>query len=83
MRVPDFRELLKASPFEPFRVHVSDGSHYDVRHPDLIVLFTHKIHVLVPAKNSKEDKVFERFHQVSLVHITRIEPIEVATSGAN
>jgi hypothetical protein len=30
----DFLYLLRRRPFLPFRVFLSDGSTYDVRHPD-------------------------------------------------
>lgn len=38
MRPDVFRELLRTRPFAPFRVCVSDGASYEVRHPELVVV---------------------------------------------
>ena len=36
MSPTDFKEILRTFPFVPFRVHVSDGRHSDVRTPELL-----------------------------------------------
>jgi hypothetical protein len=38
MTVQTFRDLLTASPFQPFRVVMSSGEHYEVRHPEMAML---------------------------------------------
>src|SRR5437764_1215350 len=35
MTVSDFKKLLTQRPFEPFRVVMSSGERYDVRHPEM------------------------------------------------
>ena len=32
------REHLEAVPFAPFRIHMTDGKHFDITHPDLAML---------------------------------------------
>ena len=39
MSPADVLEALRRRPFEPFRIQVSDGSTYDVRHPELVLWF--------------------------------------------
>ena len=34
----ELKELLAKEPFHPFRITLSSGQIYDVRHPDLFVL---------------------------------------------
>ena len=34
MTVQEVQRQMKAEPFEPFRILVADGRHYDVRHPE-------------------------------------------------
>jgi hypothetical protein len=34
MTTQEIQRLRSAQPFEPFRVLVADGNHYDVRHPE-------------------------------------------------
>ncbi len=36
MRSEDIRDLLKSKPFRPFRFTLTDGTSYDVRHPELV-----------------------------------------------
>ena len=43
MTVQDFRDLLSAAPFEPFRVVTSAGESYEVRHPEMAFLTRTKI----------------------------------------
>ena len=38
MTVQDFRDLLKAQPFQPFRIVMSSGESYEVRHPEMAFL---------------------------------------------
>ncbi len=35
MRPDDVLQMLRNRPFEPFRIHMSDGSEYVIRHPEL------------------------------------------------
>ena len=34
----DLIAALEKRPFEPFRVHLTDGMTYEVRHPDLMMV---------------------------------------------
>ena len=38
MTMNDLLEALRMVPFRPFRVFVTDGGTYDVRHPDLCMI---------------------------------------------
>lgn len=38
MTVDKMRSLLRANPFEPFRVHTPDGREFNVPHPDFAML---------------------------------------------
>ncbi|OWY71887.1 hypothetical protein B7486_09535 [cyanobacterium TDX16] len=72
MNIRDTRKHMKKQPFEPFRIHVSDGSSYDVPHPDFILVTVSD--VMVGLGRSQED-IPERSVFVDPLHITRIEPI--------
>lgn len=65
--------LQRKRPFVPLRVHVSDGSSYDVRHPEMM-LVTHT--VVFIARPPLADGVPERHVYCDPVHITRVEPID-------
>lgn len=70
----DIRNLLQRHPFEPFRVITADGTTYDVRHPDLVMVGLSSVIIGVPAET--DPYFFSRTHIVSLRHILRLEPEE-------
>lgn len=73
MRADQIRAHLKKQPFRPIRVYVSDGSSYDVRHPEFMLVT--RVEVVI-ALDPGTDEVPERSVYCDPVHITRIEPID-------
>lgn len=78
MTVQTFRELLTQRPFKPFRVVMSSGQSYEVRHPEMAMLT--KTDMLVGINETK-DGVPAEFRICSLLHVTAVEPI--AAGSAN
>jgi|WetSurMetagenome_2_1015567.scaffolds.fasta_scaffold1473836_1 hypothetical protein len=74
MRPEDILQLLRRRPFEAFRIHLSDGSEFDIRHPELAIVERSKIIVGVPGPEGPDGPV-ERTVFCALMHITRVEPI--------
>lgn len=75
MTVQTFRDLLTKQPFHPFRLVMSSGQSYDVRHPEMAMLT--RIDILVGVGNTKEG-VPASFKICSLLPVTAIEPLELA-----
>ena len=78
------QELLNARrrrPFAPFRIHLMDGSSYEVRHPDLVMPGARSVAVGLPGGTLPEG-VYERIIILALVHITRLEPIDTPAASA-
>jgi len=78
MRAEDVLQILKNQPFEPFVIHMSDGSSYEVRHPDLALVEKSKVVLGVLGKRGREGPL-DRTVFCSLLHITRIEPLNGET----
>ena len=72
MRLDDIRNLTRTVPFRAFRVFLTSGETYDVRHPDMILATLGAAHIAVPAASGSPDAT-ERVASVSLVHIQKIE----------
>lgn len=36
MTIEKLREVLRAQPFKPFKIHVADGRNIPVKHPDFL-----------------------------------------------
>ena len=72
MRPDDIRAHLRREPFQPIRVYVSDGSKYDVRHPELMLVTRSEV---IVALDPGDDEIPEHKVFCDPVHITRIEPV--------
>lgn len=80
MTLQTFRELLARRPFRPFRVVMSSGQSYEVRHPEMAMLTRTD---LLAGAGEIEDGVPAEFRICSLLHVATIEPINVSTTDGH
>jgi hypothetical protein len=73
------KDQLSRRPFEPFRVVLSSGDVYEVRHPEFAWLIKGGLYVGLPT--DKTD-IPERAVFCSMLHIAAVEPV-AGTSGTN
>ncbi len=73
MTVQAFRDLLATQPFKPFRLIMSSGERYEVRHPEMALLTRSDLLIGTDA----EDGVPSEFKICSLLHVATIEPIDM------
>jgi hypothetical protein len=72
MRPEQLRELLRAQPFQPFRVHLSGGASYDVTHPEAANVAGGILTIVLPPSGILGPGV-ERHILISFIHITHLE----------
>lgn len=77
MTVQTFRDLLRQQPFKPFRLVMSSGESYEVRHPEMAWLTRSDILVGV---DQTEDGVPAEFRICSLLHVATVEPLSAGAS---
>jgi hypothetical protein len=75
MRPDEFRDLLRRRPFRPFRIHLTNGMTYEVRHPEMAVL-ERSIVWLYRATSPFTVPVADRGEFIVLIHIVRGEWID-------
>lgn len=75
MTVQTFRGLLTNQPFKPFRLVMSSGQAYEVRHPEMAMLT--RTDILVGIGDTDEGVPAE-FKICSLPHVTAIEPLNAS-----
>ncbi len=80
MRLNEIRAHLHKHPFIPIRVFVTDGSHYDVHHRDVMLLSRAEVVIGLDVGN---DEFPERNAYIDPIHITRIEPINGKRARGN
>jgi len=78
----ELRDTLRQQPFEPFRIVLTDGMQYDIRHPDLLWVGQNTAYVGLTGQPAQT--FFERSVKVDLLHVIRIEPLDgVSVSPGN
>jgi hypothetical protein len=65
--------LLHVRPFQPFRVVLTDGEGYDIRHPDL--LWVGACEVQIGTAVDPNSTLSERIVVADLLHVVRTEPL--------
>jgi hypothetical protein len=78
MSVKAIKDRLSRRPFEPFRVIMSSGDSYEVRHPELAFLLRNGLYVAEP---TPEGQVPEDATWCGLLHIAAIESLTAASTG--
>lgn len=73
MAPQQIKKNLVARPFIPFRLHLRDGSAYDVRDP--ADAYVDMLYVTVGTDPDAESGLFRKSIQISPNHVSRIEPM--------
>ena len=76
MSPQELSDMVKRQPFEPFRIVMTDGQGYDIRHPELLMVGTRV--AIVGLTTQPAQTLFERHVLVDLLHVIRIEPLPAA-----
>lgn len=74
MRSIEIQSQLQQRPFVPFRMHLSDGSRYDVCHPEMILVAQRALALTIHGRPGA--KMPERVVMCDPVPITRLEQID-------
>jgi hypothetical protein len=75
MFAKDIYELVYRQPFRPFRITLTDGRTYDVRHPELAMVGRSTVAIGLPA-NGDEELIYDRLVTVDLLHIMQTEHVD-------
>ena len=69
MSAKDIRDLIRVSPFKPFRLHLADGKSLRVSHPDFVIASPE----LAVVANELPQGVPGELNLIPYEHIVRIE----------
>jgi hypothetical protein len=78
MAPEELRDALRQQPFEPFRLVMTDGASFEIRHPDL--LWVGQRTAMVGLTGQPGQTFYERAIKVDLLHVIRLEPLEATPS---
>ena len=74
MKPEDFIELVEERPFQPLRLHMTNGRTHEVWHPKNAFVSEHVAALAVKREGSE----FPRIRLVSIAHITEVETVPMA-----
>ena len=69
MTIEQLRQMHQARPFIPFRVHMADGRHLDVGHPEFLAHTPAGRTIMIARPD-------ESFEVIDLLLVTSLEPID-------
>lgn len=81
MTQENLHEAARRQPFEPFRLILTTGAPYDVRHPDLIIVGRRS--AIIGITNNPNGIAFDRTIKVDLLHVVGIEELPNSAEPAN
>jgi len=76
MQPTDLDKRLRRKPFLSFRLYLTDGAFYEVRHPELLMVG--KRTAVIGLADDPTDTHYDRSVDVDLLHIMRMEPLETS-----
>lgn len=72
-------EYVEAEPFRPFRIKMASGPTYEIRHPEMILVGRSSARVYTSTEGDPGNG--PRWHDVSLMLMEALEPINPAATG--
>ena len=73
MRAEELRQLLDRRPVVPIRLYFSDGTAFDIRHPEMAFLSRSTVEIGISEKEGV--RIADRIIYCTLLHIVRIEDL--------
>jgi hypothetical protein len=76
MTADEVKVFLHKQPFKPFRIHLSDGRTFDIRHPDFVWVL--KTRIEIGLADDPSTTTPDRAEFVSLLHVVSVEEMQAA-----
>lgn len=77
----ELQAVARRQPFEPFRIVLTTGATYDIRHPDLIMVGRRS--AIIGIVNEPNGTMYDRTFKVDLLQVVGIEELPVHPPSAN
>jgi hypothetical protein len=76
MNAESLAALLHSKPFRPFRIVTTDGTAYEIRHPEFLMPGRRDAFLGFPHQPSAQ--YYDKFIILSYLHVQRVESIDPA-----
>jgi len=78
MRPEELMALLRRQPFQPLRIHMTDGHAFEIHHPEAMVVS--RSHATIGLRPDPQTGVVDRVEYCGLIHIVRVEELPPVTA---
>ncbi len=78
MRAQEVLNYLKAQPFWPFRIRMTSGRTYDIRHPEMVRVGKRDLLIFTFVSDSPD--IYDRWENVSVALIESLSPLETSVA---
>lgn len=81
MHYDEIRRWLRAVPFKPFQLRLSNGETYDITHPELVGFGRMTVDVGIPIQDPQYPPyVRDRVVTVSILHVAELIPLSTPST---
>jgi hypothetical protein len=80
-RAEDIQDRLKEKPFRPVRIVASEGLHYDIYHPDLVLVGRRDLTIGYPGPENPS--IYDQVVRVALVYVVALEDLSASTADTS
>lgn len=77
MHTDELKVRMRRRPFQPFRICLTDGTSYEIHHPEMMIVG--KRSAAIGVSGDSQASSYDALIEVDLFHIIRAEPLEVPT----
>jgi hypothetical protein len=77
----ELQQAARRQPFEPFRILLTTGTTYDIRHPDLIWVGARS--AMVGITHQPDRTVYDYTIKIDLLHIVALEELPLPPSSSS
>jgi hypothetical protein len=81
MRPEKLEEFLRRRPYVPIRLHLTDGTTFDIRHPEMALLTRSTVDIGVTEQEGTT--IADRVVYCSLLHVAKVENLDGQTTLSN
>jgi hypothetical protein len=81
MTQAELRDAARRQPFEPFRLVLTTGATYDIRHPDLLMVGRRS--AIIGITEDGQGTAYDRTIKVDLLHVVGIEELPALPPPSN
>ena len=75
----DIVKVVRRKPFVPFRITLTEGSTYEVRHPEFCMVSRDSVIIGLP--NGDPESFAESTVIVDVSHVVKLEPMDLPVKG--